>query len=90
MSTVLIVGSIFGAVIGLFHAYGVYARRVGDFPERARQHPVRVRAWASYAALWTWVLWIIFGSYVLVLWLVSVPIWAVCQVVKSPRPRRAR
>jgi hypothetical protein len=74
MSTLLITGSIVGAVLGIFHALGVYARRIGVGEIRPRVTPT-TRLRAGYAALWTAVLWTAFGSYVLILWLVSVPIW---------------
>ena len=65
MLFVLWAGTIVGAVLGLLHAGYVY--RVVAASDGA-SGPGR----AGYYALWTLVLWVLFGAYVLVLWLVAV------------------
>lgn len=83
MTTALMIGSAVGAVIGLFHAYHVYSRRLSESPGRLIEHSVRTRASAGYYALWTFVLWVIFGSYVFFLWLISVVVYAVDRAIMS-------
>lgn len=74
MSTLLTIGTLVGLVLGTVHAFGVYARRVRETKMRpAGNAEARLRG--LYAALWTVALWTAFGTYVLVLWLISVPFW---------------
>lgn len=83
MSTLLLAGTAVGAVLGIVHAWGVYRGLVRDLSVGSHRHPMRVRARAWYSALWTAALWTAFGSYVLVLWLLSVPIWTVYKLGKG-------
>lgn len=83
MTNVLIVGSSVGAIIGLLHAWSVYSRRVSAFPEKAATRPLAVRASAAYFALWTFFLWVLFGSYVFYLWVISVAIYTIYRGVKK-------
>ncbi len=77
MTNTLIVGSSVGAIIGLLHGWSVYTRRVSAFPEKVAARPVAVRASAAYVALWTFFLWVLFGSYVFYLWVISVVIYTI-------------
>ncbi len=72
MSTLLMVGSTVGLIVGLVHGCYVYFQRTKEDPKKLADHPVRVRANAAYFALWTLALWVAFGSYVFNLWLISV------------------
>ena len=83
MSTLLIIGSIVGSVLGIFHAWGVYTKRLREANAWGSQPAVGVRLRAAYSAVWTALLWAAFGSYVLVLWLVSIPIWIGNRVLAS-------
>ena len=83
---VLQMGAIVGAVIGLFHAVYIYRRRASDFPDALAARPVATRAGALYYALWTFALWVLFGSYVFVLWVVSVVVYGVYLAVKAVTP----
>ncbi len=82
MSTLLMIGSAVGVIIGLVHGCYVYFQRTREDPKRLADHPVRVRANAVYFALWTLVLWAAFGSYVFNLWLISVVIYAAYKGIK--------
>ena len=82
MTTALLIGSSIGAIIGLIHACNVYFRRTGANPERLAEHPVAVRAGAAYFALWTLSLWVVFGSYVFYLWVISVAVFTTYSAVK--------
>ena len=79
MTTALTLGLIFGAVIGLLHAGQVYLAR------RALDHSRPSRASAFYYALWTFFLWALLGSYVLILWLFSVVLYVPCRGVAKLR-----
>jgi hypothetical protein len=71
MTTALLIGSAVGGLIGLFHAFYVYRQHVGDSPNAVIENPVATRAHAGYYALWTLLLWVLFGSYVFYLWIAS-------------------
>lgn len=73
MDIVLWLGSALGAVIGLLHAGYIYRQR----PQRSRND----RIMAAYRGLWAFVLWMLFGSYVLVLWVVGVIVYAAAKAV---------
>lgn len=72
MNSVLLVGTFVGAALGLIHAGYVY--RVVSMPGGATAH-----ARAGYYALWTLALWILLGTYVLVLWVVSVIAYTIAR-----------
>jgi hypothetical protein len=65
MNSLLWGGTIVGALLGLLHAGYIY--RVVSMPGGAAAH---IRA--GYYALWTLALWLLFGTYVFVLWMISV------------------
>lgn len=71
MNTAILIGSAFGAGIGLIHAAGI-ARRLSARSEFASPafSPSGIRA-PLYYALWTLLLWTVFGSYVFYLWLIA-------------------
>ena len=72
MDFVVWAGTILGAVLGLLHAGYVY--RVVSVPGGAAAH-----ARASYFALWTLCLWLLLGTYVLALWIISVLAYAIAR-----------
>ncbi len=82
MSTLLMVGSTVGLIVGLIHAGYVYFQRTREDRKRLAEHPVKVRANAAYFALWTLALWVAFGSYVFNLWLISVVIYTAYNGIK--------
>ena len=82
MSTLLMIGTTVGVIVGLVHAGYVYFRRTREDPKKLAEHPVRVRANAAYFALWTLALWVAFGSYVFNLWLISVVIYTAYNGIK--------
>ena len=63
MSELLWIGSVLGAVVGVVHA--VYLWRVSATEPQDRGA-------ATYRGLWAVGLWTLFGTYVLVLWVVGV------------------
>lgn len=78
----LLVGGSVGAVIGLLHGWSVYTRRVGQAPATVTDRPPARRPHPAYYGLWTLLLWVVFGSYVLCLWVISVVIYLVYRVVR--------
>lgn len=77
MNTALAIGSVFGAIVGLVHAFYVYAHRA-----RRTGRVIAVHAKAAYYALWTFALWVLFGSYVLYLGLLATAIYGLVHAVK--------
>jgi hypothetical protein len=68
MNTVLWAGTVVGAVFGMLHAVYVYRLVAVDGHIRA-----------GYYALWTLGLWLVFGTYVLVMWVISVVAYAIAR-----------
>lgn len=68
MTAVLWAGTFVGALFGLIHAAYVYRLLMVGAPAEAPTSHAR----ALYYALWTLGLWLLFGSYVLVLWAAGV------------------
>lgn len=83
MTTLTIVGIAVGTIIGLVHAFHVYSRRVRECPDQLVEHPVAVRARAVYFALWTLPLWMLLGSYVFYLWVISVAVYGAYTATKT-------
>ena len=75
MITLLLIGSGLGALVGFFHAWQVYTGRMKIGLAVARNRAWAVRRRALYAAVWTWVLWTAFGSYLFILWLFAIAIY---------------
>lgn len=60
MDTLLIVGTVLGAVCGALHAHAIHGARRRDGADSGM---------ALYYAGWTFALWTLFGGYLLILWL---------------------
>lgn len=82
MTVFLLIGSSIGAVIGFLHACYVYRQEVRGLPNALSERPVATRVGAAYYALWTFFLWVVFGSYVLILWVVSVIAYSIYKAVR--------
>ena len=82
MGNFLLIGTALGALLGMLH--GVYlfrriaARRpTGGIPSGKTQ--------GLYYALWAFVLWILFGSYVLAFWVLGVLAYPIFRLVQRQR-----
>lgn len=75
MTNILFFGALIGAIIGIFHGYYVYRLKTCDSHYLLVEHPLLARMNAAYYALWTFILWVLFGTYVLLLWLLAVIIF---------------
>ncbi len=71
-------GTCVGALLGTLHAVYVYQRIAAEPPAAATANSLRP---ATYAA-WTLGLWILFGSYLLGLWLAGVVFYAVFKAFR--------
>ena len=72
MTSMFWVGTIIGAILGLLHAGYVY--RVVSVPGGAAAHTR-----AGYYAVWALALWLLCGTYVVVLWIISVVAYAIAR-----------
>lgn len=59
-------------IFGIAHAVYVYRREVTEFRSALRNHSIEVRFRASYYALWTLVLWVVLGPYIVGYWLLAI------------------
>ena len=84
MSVTLIIGSLVGALIGAVHARDLFRRGTSRRGGTPRRRPPRATARAAYYGLWALVLWTLFGSYILHLWLVAAVIYGCRRVVRRP------
>ena len=71
-------GSAVGALLGMAHAAYVFRITANEFAEDTGPNYAR----GFYYALWTIGLWILCGSYVLVLWLVSIVLYGVFKAFR--------
>ena len=83
MPDFLVIGSLFGAVIGLFHAAVDFRRRIRIASSTQSGETLTHLAKAIYAALWIFALWTIFGFYVLALWIISAVLYALLGRLRS-------
>ena len=75
MNAILWVGTVIGAILGLLHAGYVY--RVVSVPGSAAAH-----ACAGYYAVWTLALWLLCGTYVFMLWIISVVAYIIARSIR--------
>ncbi len=75
MASVLWAGTLVGTLLGIIHAVYVYRLVAAEAPAGATAN----HGQAGYYALWTLGLWIVFGSYVLVLWVIAVVAYAIAR-----------
>ena len=75
---VVFVGSVLGGLLGLAHAAYVYRVVAHGVPMGAKPDYTS----GIYFAFWTFVLWAIFGSYVLILWLASVVFYIIFKAFR--------
>ena len=78
MTALMWTGSLLGAVFGLAHAAYIYRAVSAQAAVCVGEHRTR----AVYFALWIFVLWVLIGSYVLVLWLVGVVFYIVFKMFR--------
>lgn len=70
MHTALFIGSAFGAFVGIAHAGAIFLTQRSRASRHSKtQHKVNVPT--LYYCVWAVMLWMLFGSYVLYLWVVA-------------------
>ncbi len=89
MNTIVWIGSLLGLAIGSLHAVHLYRARVADARESAAGGATADLATAhlegAYYGLWALALWVIFGTYVLVLWVIGTVAYSIFRLF--PRHR---
>ena len=81
METVLWAGAVIGAVLGLAHGVYLYRRMVATGPASMPSIGLR-RIRAFYYAVAALVLWVLVGTYVLVLWGISLIPYGIKRLVR--------
>ena len=81
MAECLWLGSALGAVLGLSHGVYLYRQMAARTP-KGRDASGKARA--LYYALWTFVLWTVFGAYALTFWLLGVLAYPVVRLIRRP------
>ena len=88
MSIVLWAGTGVGVVFGLLHAGYIYRLGVREAP--AARGFLATHGRAVYDALWALGLWLLFGTYVLVLWVIGVFFYAIHKLRRPVGPAVSR
>jgi hypothetical protein len=79
MEYALRIGVIAGVLIGFVHGAYVFRHVRGDAGPHGSSLRSALRA--SYYALWTVLLWAVGGTYVLLMWMISVVVYAIVRLV---------
>ncbi len=82
MDNFLLIGSALGALLGLLH--GVYLFRLIAVRAPADGIPGG-KVQGLYYALWAFILWILFGSYVLAFWIFGLLAYPIVRLVQRQR-----
>jgi len=82
MDNFLLIGTALGALLGLLH--GVYLFRQIAVRATADGIPGG-KAQGLYYALWAFILWILFGSYVLAFWILGLLAYPIVRLVQRQR-----
>lgn len=79
MSSLLVAGILFGAIVGILHAIQIIVARASGPGSMAK---------AMWHAIWFFALWTVFGPYVLAIWLIGAVLLALSRLVSAPRTER--
>lgn len=90
MADALVLTTILGALLGAVHAGYVYVQRLEEPCDDLSAGRWALHLRAGYFALWTLLLWLVLGSYVVALWALSLPLYAARGLVRRLRERRSR
>ncbi|MEW2915338.1 hypothetical protein [Leisingera sp. JC11] len=77
MSTYLLVGTAMGAIVGFLHMLNILQARLG----RPGLAPFKT----VWQGIWTWILWTLFGAYVLTFWILGAVLLGVSKLMNGPR-----
>ena len=81
MGELLWLGSAIGAVVGVLHGVNLYRQMAARAPAGQSSGG---RAQALYYALWTLVLWTVFGAYALFFWILGVLAYPIVRLIRRP------
>ena len=82
MDTIMWMGTLVGVVLGCAHGVYVYRTIVTDNVAAARGGSAGIRLRAVYYGIWTILLWVLFGTYVVVLGAISVIAYGIRNLLK--------
>jgi hypothetical protein len=82
MDTILWMGTLVGVVLGCAHGVYVYRTMASGNMAAAEGDSGGLRLRAAYHAVWTALLWVLFGTYVLVFWAISVLAYGIRNLLK--------
>lgn len=74
MGNFLLIGVILGAAVGFLNMLTFMASRLGQ----PGLNPLKT----LWHGLWIWILWTVFGAYVLALWIVGLVLYGIARVLK--------
>ena len=72
MSSINALFSLLAVVLGIAHAVYVYRQDVALFRSTLHDNSYKIRFRASYYALWTLVLWVVLGPYIVGYWFLAI------------------
>ena len=77
-------------VFGIAHAIYVYRQELAEFRFALQPRSIEIRFRASYYAMWTLVLWVVLGRYIVGYWLLAIIPYLVARTMgKTLRIRPA-
>lgn len=82
MDAILWMGTLVGVVLGCAHGVYIYRTMATDNVAAAEGGSGGIRLRAAYYAFWTFLLWVLFGTYVFVLWAISMIAYAARNLLK--------
>jgi hypothetical protein len=90
MNTAILIGSVVGAGLGLMHATALARRMFARADSLAPGFSLGSLGTPLYFGFWTLLLWTVFGSYVLYLWLIACVVFAAHRLWRGVRVTRRR
>ena len=81
MTGFLWLGSAIGAVLGLTHGANLYRQMAARAPAGSGTGG---KARALYYALWTLLLWTVFGAYALLFWILGLLAYPLVRLIRRP------
>ena len=85
MNEAMLIAAVIGAVLGTIHAIGVYGDRLRNAQNEGHSNALS-HARAYYYALWTLLLWLVFGAYVFIAWVIASILYLPAWLANTLRP----
>ena len=77
MNAYLWIGTTIGAIVGFLHMLIIFQTRLG----RAGLAPLKT----VWQGIWTWILWTLFGAYILAFWILGAVLLGVSKLMNRTR-----